>query len=110
MGALLGIHEESFISVPTQVNFTGVANRTTLMSDPTGAGPAHFTLFATQDVRLQQGDSAVVASATASFLLKANTYYRITVTQQQNAYLSAITPSGGSNGRLDIMQSSDSTP
>ena len=110
MGALLGKHELSFIPAPTQVSFTGVATRTTLMSDPTGVGPSHFTLRPSEDVRLLQGGSAVTASDTTSWLLKKNVYYRITVTSALNAYLSSITPSGGTNGTLEIIESSDASP
>jgi len=107
---MLGTHEKSFIPAPTQVAFTGSATRTTLVAAPTNNSPAHFTLCPTQDVRVQQGNSAVTASATTSFLLKKNTYYRITVTSAQNAFLSSITPSGGTNGTLEIIESSDETP
>lgn len=110
MGALLGRHELSFIPAPTQVDFTGTATRTTLMADPIGVGPAHFTLRATEDVRLLQGGSTVTASATTSWRLKKNTYYRITVTSVLNSYLSSITPSAGTNGTLEIIESSDASP
>lgn len=109
MGKFKNRHEISTIGAGSSISFTGTSASAQLLASPRKAGPATFLLCATEDVCILQGGSTVTA-LTTSFRLPKNVVIRITVNKDENSYIAAITPSGGTDGTLNYCQNDEEVP
>jgi len=109
MGRLLGMHERSTIGKAISQAHGGAAARITLVASPTTTEPQKFIILSTTKVCLRQGGVAVVATV-SDMWLPANTPMEITVENADQAYLSVITPSGGTAGTVTVFENSAAAP
>jgi len=109
MGRLLGMHERSTIGKALSQAHGAVAARMTLVASPTTTEPQKFIILSTTKVCLRQGGSAVVATV-SDMWLPANTPMEITVENANQAYLSVITPTGGTAGTVTVVENGAAEP
>jgi len=103
MGRLLGMHERSTIGKAISQAHGAAAARMTLVASPATTEPQHFMILSTTKVCLRQGSVTVVATV-SDMWLPANTGYEITVESADQAYLSIITPTGGTAGTVTVTE------
>ena len=109
MGRLLGMHERCTVGVAINQAHSGAAARITLTSTPVTGTPKKFLVLSTTKVCLRQGDVTVVATVSDGWL-PANTPMVITVEDANQAYLSVITPTGGTAGTVTVTENGSATP
>lgn len=109
MGQLLGIHEISTIGKAISQAHGAVAALITLTSTPATTSPKTFLVLSTTKVCLRQGGSGVVATV-SDMWLPANTPMKITVRNASQAYLSVITPTGGTAGTVTVTENGSEEP
>lgn len=95
---LQSLHEISTVGKAQNFTTSNTPQLVTLSTDPKGEGPLMFVVVCDEDVHLRQGDSTVSVTTTDPILFK-RTYYKITVDDENQAYLSvrwsSVNPAAG---------------
>jgi len=106
-GKIIGQHEISTIGKTTLLAFTNAAANVQLVSDFSTA-PAMFLLATDQDVYLRQGPSSGADATTSDYLLKKGSTLKVTVLDENSAYISAVRSS--TSGTLMCTLNNSKTP
>ena len=107
-GKHVGQHEISTVGVTTTQAITGTHATFQLVNPTATTLPAHFILFTDTDCYLRQGGTTAAEASTSDFLLKKNTYRKITVHDQASSYISVERVSA--NGTLRATRDNSVTP
>lgn len=106
MPSLNNVQTISTLGQTRTVSFTATAAQQTLVASPLSDGPKTFLLLSDQDCYVRQGSNPTADSS--DFLLKANTYVRVTVQSADDSKISVIRSTD--NGTLYITENSGLKP